>query len=177
MIINTLWPHWTDSERAAKHYLKTNKTDWEVWLHRSFEIALIEAIKSTKEGTRLLIPAAYSKINDAFFNSDIKGVDTFMLDTMPMVLFENEKVDNSKVWIHPATNFLLKKVKNDFEKVIKYPSKQEGLKSCAEWEIRYSIASEQEWLNYANLIGKHNFWSFPMAWVLFETIAKLWEKK
>jgi hypothetical protein len=177
MIINTLWPHWTDSERAAKHYLETNRIDWEIWLHNSFEIALIKAIESTKEKTRFLIPAAYPKIHNAFFNPNIKGVDTFMLDTMPMVLFENKEVENSEIWIHTATRSLLKGVEDDFEKVIEYASKQEGLKNCAEWKTRYSIASDQELLNYKNLTEKYNFWSFPMAWVLFKTVGELWEKK
>lgn len=170
MRIDTLWPEWTDSERASYHYLSSNGYNWEVFLHDTFEASVIEAANSWDENAKVIMPSAYPNIHRVFFDLRARLEEVFILGTMPMWLYENRGVRNNLIWIHPATSLLIDRIRVDTWKIVEFKAKQEALLKCSAGDLRYCIASVTDKVPFwVSLI--QDFWSFLMSWNVFKILT------
>lgn len=156
MKLHTLGPVGTDSERAAQHYMSTQK----LILHQSFEEILTHL--DDYRGDQVLMPVAFrSNISPELNWADINYLEwakldivtTFVLPLMPLILIENETYQRNIAVIHAATEGLMKRYlrANDLDNawgpsVIFVPSKPVAMADFIHDQNRFTIISEGQFL-------------------------------
>ncbi|MEJ6401111.1 hypothetical protein [Nicoliella lavandulae] len=151
--LHTLGPKATDSFRAAQYLIHHHDKfkDEAIVLHDSFE-TIYQHLKSYS-GDYFLVPTAYQSrtnheswaSNNYYFWQDLSIVDTFFLPTYPMLLVENQDINNHHAVLHAATNELM----NQFESTLDAPlersyvtSKPLAKTAFAEGKFQYAIFSK-----------------------------------
>lgn len=179
MVIATLGPPGTCSEKAAHYFDFTEQLDGTVVLRDSFEDAVEMTLKG--DSSFAIVPAAYPGIADIFFdNIDRLSVHKLFLFSTPDFVFacnKNSSYPNGAINIisHRAPMMLSRQVAENFDIEIETTlarSNAAAAMKVASGEFSFGITNSAS----ANRYGLRilvNFGSVHMAWLAFAMKAKL----
>ena len=156
MKLHTLGPTETDSQRAAMHFITTQK----IVLHDSFEEIFLHL--DDYVGDQLIVPVAFKsnrlpELNWADINYSewqrLAIVTTFALPLLTLSLVENTKFKRNVAIIHAATEGLLLRYLREQgldnawgPSVVFSPSKPVALAGFINDQNRFTIISEEQFL-------------------------------
>lgn len=175
MRIHTLGPKTTDSYLAADHLIDNKKA--KIVLHSSFE-DIYQNLDDLKNDY-FLVPVAYQnhQHQTSFANyhyrywQKLSIIETFSLETMPMVLLENLDNQNYQITLHAATTELMNSTfaTSKSPKPLFVQSKPLAFDAFKNGDCQYAIVShnfDEYELNHLNYRTLKTF-TPQMIWCLY----------
>lgn len=179
MVIATLGPPGTCSEKAAHYFDLMEKLDGTIVLRDSFEDAVDMTLRG--DSSFAIVPAAYPGIADIFFdNIDRLSVHKLFLHSTPDFVFacqKNSPYPQGTIHIisHRAPIILSRQVSEIFDVEISTTLAQSNAVAAikiAEGEFSYGITNAAS-ANHYGLQILVNFGPVHMAWLAFAMKAEL----
>jgi len=169
MTIHTLGPDKTNCQAAANHYLNSNEINGNIKLYDTLEEATKELVAG--ENNYLLSCIAYPDLHRLVFKnlSTMRLVDSFIFNTIPMVLASQNKKQKLKKSIitHPAPIDLIDI--NEYEIIEFANSNSDAAVKCSKGDFHYCITTLTAAEKF-NLKIIKNFGQIPMGFALHKAI-------